>query len=220
MNKGHRLQQLEDTCRDIIKINMWYELPDYVFFSISDTIDGTSDEFAINVYKNIDRSLLEILLHPSVLLSVVESLQSNTIAEYIVKLCGVEMDYDDLLISDVKLCLFSNYGFNNSESVALFNKIYRELKDIVKSSRVHIDHDKDIFDGLDKILAFSDKNKYEYFLYIKAYWLSLYFCEISQKVRERDKLSFYYDEFSVRFPNVVLYPTYYQLHGLASESHC
>ncbi|ENT7523576.1 TPA: hypothetical protein GGB83_18380, partial [Escherichia coli] len=88
---------------------------------------------------------------------------------------------------------------------------------IVKSSRVHIDHDKDIFDGLDKILAFSDKNKHEYFLYIKAYWLSLYFCEISQKVRERDKLSFYYDEFSVRFPNVVLYPTYFQLHGLASE---
>lgn len=32
MNKGNRLQQLEDTCRDIIKINMWYELPDYVFF--------------------------------------------------------------------------------------------------------------------------------------------------------------------------------------------
>ncbi|WP_261631158.1 hypothetical protein [Escherichia coli] len=49
MNKGNRLQQLEDACRDIIKINMWYELPDYVFFSISDTIDGTSDEFAINV---------------------------------------------------------------------------------------------------------------------------------------------------------------------------
>lgn len=41
MNKGNRLQQLEDACRDIIKINMWYELPDYVFFSISDTIDGT-----------------------------------------------------------------------------------------------------------------------------------------------------------------------------------
>ncbi|WP_248785185.1 hypothetical protein [Escherichia coli] len=80
MNKGNRLQQLEDACRDIIKINMWYELPDYVFFSISDTIDGTSDEFAINVYKNIDKSLLEILLHPSVLLSVVESLQSNTTA--------------------------------------------------------------------------------------------------------------------------------------------
>jgi len=59
MNKGNRLQQLEDACRDIIKINMWYELPDYVFFSISDTIDGTSDEFAINVYKNIDKSLLE-----------------------------------------------------------------------------------------------------------------------------------------------------------------
>ncbi|QJU24279.1 aminopeptidase [Escherichia coli] len=220
MNKGNRLQQLEDTCRDIIKINMWYELPEYVFFLISDTIDGTSDEFAINVYKNIDRSLLEILLHPSVLLSVVESLQSNTIAEYIVKLCGIEIDYDDLLISDVKSCLFINYGFNNSESVALFNKIYRELKDIVNSSRVHINHDKDIFDGLDTILAFSDKNKHEYFLYIKAYWLSLYFCEISQKVRERDKLSFYYAEFSVRFPNVVLYPTYYQLHGLASESHC
>lgn len=72
MNKGNRLQQLKMR-RDIIKINMWYELPDYVFFSISDTIDGTSDEFAINVYKNIDKSLLEILLHPSVLLSVVES---------------------------------------------------------------------------------------------------------------------------------------------------
>ena len=85
MNKGNRLQQLEDMCRDIIKINMWYELPEYVFFLISDIIDETSDEFAINVYKNIDRSLLEILLHPSVLLSVVESLQSNTIAEYIVK---------------------------------------------------------------------------------------------------------------------------------------
>ena len=181
MNKGNRLQQLEDACRDIIKINMWYELPDYVFFSISDTIDGTSDEFAINVYKNIDKSLLEILLHPSVLLSVVESLQSNTIAEYIVKLSEIEMNYDDLLISDVKSCLFINYGFNNSESVALFNKIYRELKDIVKSSRV------------------------------KAYWLSLYFCEISQNVRERDKLSFYYNEFSVRFPNVVLYPSCYKL---------
>lgn len=209
MNKGNRLQQLEDMCRDIIKINMWYELPEYVFFLISDIIDGTSDEFAINVYKNIDRSLLEILLHPSVLLSVVESLQSNTIAEYIVKLCGIEIDYDDLLISDVKSCLFINYGFNNSESVALFNKIYRELKDIVKSSRVHIDHEKDIFDGLNQILAFSDNNKHEYFLYIKAYWLSLYFCEISQNVRERDKLSFYYNEFSVRFPNVVLYPSCY-----------
>ena len=181
------------------------------FFLISDIIDGTSDEFAINVYKNIDRSLLEILLHPSVLLSVVESLQSNTIAEYIVKLCGIEIDYDDLLISDVKSCLFINYGFNNSESVALFNKIYRELKDIVKSSRVHIDHEKDIFDGLNQILAFSDNNKHEYFLYIKAYWLSLYFCEISQNVRERDKLSFYYNEFSVRFPNVVLYPSCYKL---------
>ncbi|EPR4384649.1 TPA: hypothetical protein ACIEOP_005282, partial [Escherichia coli] len=211
MNKGNRLQQLEDACRDIIKINMWYELPDYVFFSISDTIDGTSDEFAINVYKNIDKSLLEILLHPSVLLSVVESLQSNTIAEYIVKLSEIEMNYDDLLISDVKSCLFINYGFNNSESVALFNKIYRELKDIVKSSRVHIDHEKDIFDGLNQILAFSDNNKHEYFLYIKAYWLSLYFCEISQNVRERDKLSFYYNEFSVRFPNVVLYPSCYKL---------
>lgn len=32
MNKGNRLQQLEDACRDIIKINMWYELPDHVFF--------------------------------------------------------------------------------------------------------------------------------------------------------------------------------------------
>lgn len=211
MNKGNRLQQLEDACRDIIKINMWYELPDYVFFSISDTIDGTSDEFAINAYKNIDKSLLEILLHPSVLLSVVESLQSNTIAEYIVKLSEIEMNYDDLLISDVKSCLFINYGFNNSESVALFNKIYRELKDIVKSSRVHIDHEKDIFDGLNQILAFSDNNKHEYFLYIKAYWLSLYFCEISQNVRERDKLSFYYNEFSVRFPNVVLYPSCYKL---------
>lgn len=157
MNKGNRLQQLEDACRDIIKINMWYELPDHVFFSISDTIDGTSDEFAMNVYKNIDRSLLEILLHPSVLLSVVESLQSNTIAEYIMKLCGIEIDYDDLLISDVKSCLFINYGFNNSESVALFNKTYRELKDIVKSSRIHIEHEKDIFDGLNKILAFSEK---------------------------------------------------------------
>lgn len=59
MNKGNRLQQLEDACRDIIKINMWYELPDYVFFSISDTIDGTSDEFAINVYKNIDKVFLK-----------------------------------------------------------------------------------------------------------------------------------------------------------------
>lgn len=58
---------------------------------------------------------------------------------------------------------FINYGFNNSESVALFNKIYRELKDIVKSSRVHIDHEKDIFDGLNQILAFSDNNKHEYF---------------------------------------------------------
>ncbi|EFN7080744.1 aminopeptidase, partial [Escherichia coli] len=47
--------------------------------------------------------------------------------------------------------------------------------------------------------------------YIKAYWLSLYFCEISQNVRERDKLSFYYNEFSVRFPNVVLYPSCYKL---------
>lgn len=90
-------------------------------------------------------------------------------------------------------------------------KIYRELKDIVKSSRVHIDHEKDIFDGLNQILAFSDNNKHEYFLYIKAYWLSLYFCEISQNVRERDKLSFYYNEFSVRFPNVVLYPSCYKL---------
>lgn len=34
MNKGNRLQQLEDACRDIIKINMWYELPIMYFFNI------------------------------------------------------------------------------------------------------------------------------------------------------------------------------------------
>ncbi len=35
MNKGNRLQQLEDACRDIIKINMWYELPRLcIFFNI------------------------------------------------------------------------------------------------------------------------------------------------------------------------------------------
>ncbi len=64
---------------------------------------------------------------------------------------------------------------------------------------------KSIFDDLDKMQKFLEGNKYEYFTYVRAYWLSLYFCDISQRVIDKDKLSHYQNELSILLPNVILY---------------
>lgn len=205
MDKGNRFQQIEDQCRDIINLGMWYELPEFIFWSIADVMDGSNDEFAMNVYKNIDKRFLEILLHPPVLMSIVESLQSNSIVEYITELCNRKKGFDELLLADAESCLFINYEDDSSNTTESFNKLYIKLKDIVQSSREHIYNEKSIFDGLDKIKEFSEKNKHEYFTYVRAYWLSLYFCDISQKVVDKDKLSHYKNELSISFPNVILY---------------
>lgn len=205
MNKDKKIKQIEDMCRNIINLDMWYELPDFLFWSIADVMDGSNDEFAINVYRNIEKKFLEILLHPPVLMSIVESLQSNCIVEYISELCERETGFDELLLSDAESCLFINYEDDSNETAESFNKIYAKLKGIVKLSREHIYDEKGIFDDLDKIRKFSEENKHEYFLYVRAYWLSLYFCDISQKVVDKDKLSSYQDELSMLFPNVFLY---------------
>ncbi|GHD91146.1 hypothetical protein GCM10011445_09000 [Pseudocitrobacter faecalis] len=205
MNKGNRFQQIEDQCRDIINLDMWYELPEFIFWSIADVMDGSNDEFAMNVYKNIDKRFLEILLHPPVLMSIVESLQSNSIVEYITELCKRKKGFDELLLADTESCLFINYEDDSSNTPESFNKLYIKLKDIVKSSREHIYNEKSIFDGLDKIKEFSEKNKHEYFTYVRAYWLSLYFCDISQKLVDKNKLLHYKNELSISFPNVILY---------------
>lgn len=205
MNKYKKIKRIEDKCRDIININMWYELPDSIFWSIADVMDGSNDEFAINAYKNITKNSLQILLHPPILLSLIESLQSDSLLEYISKLCERERNFDKFLLSDAESCLFINYEDDSSETAESFNKIYGELKDIVKLSRKHIHDDKSIFDNLDKIKNYSKENKHNYFSYVRAYWLSLYFCDISQKVGDKDKLSSYQDELSILFPNVFLY---------------
>ncbi|WP_149449777.1 aminopeptidase [Escherichia albertii] len=205
MNNCKRFQQIEDNCREIISLDMWYELPEFIFWSIADVMDGSNDEFAMNVYKNIENKFLKILLHTPVLVSIVESLQSNSIVEHITKLCEREESFDEFLLSDIESCLFINYEDNNSKTAESFNKSYNELKNIVKSSREHIYNEKSIFDDLDKMQKFLEGNKYEYFTYVRAYWLSLYFCDISQRVIDKDKLSHYQNELSILLPNVILY---------------
>ncbi|END6715338.1 aminopeptidase [Escherichia albertii] len=205
MNNCKRFQQIEDHCREIISLDMWYELPEFIFWSIADVMDGSNDEFAMNVYKNIENKFLKILLHTPILVSIVESLQSNSIVKHITKLCEREESFDEFLLSDIESCLFINYEDNNSKTAKSFNKSYNELKNIVKSSREHIYNEKSIFDDLDKMQKFLEGNKYEYFTYVRAYWLSLYFCDISQRVIDKDKLSHYQTELSILLPNVILY---------------
>ncbi len=205
MNNCKKFQQIEDNCREIINLDMWYELPEFIFWSIADVMDGSNGEFAMNVYKNIENKFLKMLLHTPVLVSIVESLQSNSIVEHITKLCEREESFDEFLLSDIESCLFINYEDNNSKTAESFNKPYNELKNIVKSSREHIYNEKSIFDDLDKMKKFLEGNKYEYFTYVRAYWLSLYFCDISQRVTDKDKLSHYQNELSILLPNVILY---------------
>lgn len=102
-------------------------------------MDGSNDEFAMNVYKNIENKFLKILLHTPILVSIVESLQSNSIVKHITKLCEREESFDEFLLSDIESCLFINYEDNNSKTAKSFNKSYNELKkhcEIIK--RAHL----------------------------------------------------------------------------------
>lgn len=70
-------------------------------------------------------------------------------------------------------------------------------------SRTYIHDEKIIFDNLNKIKKIAEENKHEYFSYIKAYWLSSYFYEVS-RIIDKTKLLSYQHELSRLFPNVSL----------------
>ncbi|ENC0768457.1 aminopeptidase [Shigella flexneri] len=204
MNESQRFQQIEEKCCSIMSVGMWYDLPDFLFLSIADAMDLNDEVFVISLYKNIGRNYIEILLHSPVLIFVVESLQSNLMVEYIRTLYEKKQGVDATLLLDVESCLFINYEDDGGAKPELFHKIYNELKEIVSSARKYIHDEQSIFDNLNKIITFAEKNKHEYFLYIKAYWLSLYFHELSQYVADKTKLSLYRDDLSYIFPNVKL----------------
>ena len=204
MKESQRLYQIEEKCCDVMSISMWYELPDFLFWSITDVMDLNDEVFVVNVYKNIGEKYLEVLLHPPILISIVESLQSDLIVEYIRTLYENKQDVDAVLLSDVESCLFINYEDNGGTNAELFHRIYNGLKEMVSLARKYIQDEQVIFDNLNKIMKFAEENKHEYFSYIKAYWLSLYFYELSQYVTDKTKLSFYRNDLSCIFPNVSL----------------
>lgn len=128
MDEIYNFQEIEDKCRNIMKINMWYDLPDSLFWPIADAMDINGEEFTVKTYKNIKRQYLDILLHTPIFISIVESLQSGLMVEYIRCLCREEQDSDDLLLFDVESCLFINYENDAEEKAESFNKIYNDLK--------------------------------------------------------------------------------------------
>lgn len=149
---------IEDKCRNIMNVNMWYNLPDSLFWPIVDAMDINNEEFVVNTYKKIERHYLDILLHTPVLISIVESLQSSLMVEFIKSICEKEQDSDGFLLFDVESCLFVNYEDDAVEKAELFNKIYNELKEMVNLSRKHIHDEKMVFDDLKKITKFIEIN--------------------------------------------------------------
>lgn len=183
---------------------MWYEYPLYPFWSIAEVMDLYDETFVVNLYNNIDRRYLDVLFHYPVLISITESLQSSLIVEYIKSLYESNHGVDALLLLDSNSSLFINYEVDGGEDAEKFHRIYNELKEIVRLARRTISDEQAAFDNLNNIIRFTEQNKHEYFLYIKAYWLGLYFYELSQCVANKTMLSQLKNKLSAIFPSVGL----------------
>lgn len=138
-------------------------------------IDIDSD-FLINLYSTVEDKYLEILYHDTIIIPVIESVQSESFVNYIKKLKNKLTLIDELFIYDIESALFINYDKSKDPlSVNKFNKTYMKLKNIIVQSYNEVFSEKQIIETLESIINFSENNPHEYFNYIHAYWLSQYF---------------------------------------------
>lgn len=76
-----------------------------------------------------------------------------------------------------------------------------KLKNIIVQSSNEIFSEKQIIETLESIMNFSKNNSHEYFKYIHAYWLRLYFNRACRVISHPKKIEFYKKHLSEIFPN-------------------
>lgn len=197
----NRIYKIKEKCDEILSFNLWFNLNESFFWPIIELIDIDSD-FLINLYSTVEDKYLEILYHDTIIIPVIESVQSESFVNYIKKLKNKLTLIDDLFIYDIESALFINYDKSKDPlSVNKFNKIYMKLKNIIVQSYNEVFSEKQIIKTLESIINFSENNPHEYFNYIHAYWLSQYFNRACGIISHSKKIEFYKKSLSEIFPN-------------------
>ncbi|HEJ9627390.1 MULTISPECIES: aminopeptidase [Proteus] len=197
----NRIYKIKEKCDEILSFNMWFNLNDSFFWPIMELIDIDSD-FLINLYSTLEDKYLEILYHDTIIIPVIESIQSESFVNHIKKLKSKLTLIDDIFIYDIESALFINYDKSKDLlSVNKFNKIYMKLKNIIVQSSNEVFSEKQIIETLESIISFSENNPHEYFNYIHAYWLSQYFNNACRIINHPKKIEFYKKHLSEIFKN-------------------
>ncbi|WP_148886237.1 hypothetical protein [Xenorhabdus doucetiae] len=201
MNIEHRIREIRRKCDEILSFNMWFNFHESFFWPIIELID-VDDDFLTHIYSSIEDQYLEILFHEPVIISVVESVQSKKLIECIRNMRYEKSDLiDDILIQDIESALFVNYDEpENYLSAQRFKDTYMDLKKFTKGALNKEQCNDGIINTLDSIIEISEKNKHEYFSYVRVYWLSLYFYKSSSKLNNQDEIAYYKSTLSKLFP--------------------
>ncbi|MDE9557843.1 hypothetical protein KKJ06_21175 [Xenorhabdus bovienii] len=201
MNIENSIREIRIKCDEILSFNMWFNFHESFFWPIIELID-VDEDFLTHLYSSIEDKYLEILFHEPVIISVVESVQSDKLIDCIRNMRDEKPDLiDDILIQDIESALFVNYDEpENYLSAQRFKDTYMALKKLIKEALDKEQCNVRIINTLDLLIEFSEKNKHEYFSYVRVYWLSLYFYKSSSKLKNQDEIEYYKSALSKLFP--------------------
>ncbi|WP_086113115.1 hypothetical protein [Xenorhabdus beddingii] len=201
MNIEHNIREIKRKCDEILSFDMWFNFHESFFWPIIELID-VDNNFIINIYSSIEDKYLEILCYEPVIISVIESTQSRELIDLMKNMRDKKPDLiDDVLIHDIESALFVNYDESeNHLSAQEFKDTYMTIKRLIKEDLNKHQNNDEIKKTLDSIIAFSEKNRHDYFFYVHVYWLSLYFYKSSCKLKNQDEIEFYKSNLSKLFP--------------------